>query len=357
MTELIFHIGGGKTGSSSIQATLKANQEMLLSEGISYWGLMLEEAPIRRFTWQRPVGANEYYADGNSSKDLAELISECLEHCDAKGVRKAIWSNEWFLGSAYEFERNKPTLEAIRNLIDDGYMITVIAYIRDHISWAVSAYFQWGIKHKTYTGDLMDFEKYTAKRPPRFYEPLNAWKEASDGNLKLFNFNRAGNVVDHFLKYVRNGANADYECIIDNQSPNKLENFLRAAFNQSLSKGNQYEPIQFNLALLKLLEQCNERNLVKWYNNLIPNEDSIDSLILASNDDIISVNHMLVECGEPVLSVTRPSKSLKIGQENMEQLISLVTQLMLGLAEKNQSLEHQLNSLHKTLKNQSLGTA
>lgn len=203
----------------------------------------------------------------------------------------------------------------------------------------------------------MDFETYTAKRPPRFYEPLNAWKEASDGNLKLFNFNRAGNVVDHFLKYVRNGAKADFQCVMDNQSPDKLENFLRAAFNQSLSKGNQYEPIRFNQTLLKMLVQCDGRNLVRWYNSLIPDKESIESLVLAASDDLRSVNHMLAECGETVLSVTMPSKSFRIEQEDMEGLISLATQLMLALVEKNQDLEHELHSFREVLKNQSQGTA
>ena len=48
----IFHIGAGKTGTSSLQFTLRDSRPALAAAGVWYLGLMLEHAPVRHFEWQ-----------------------------------------------------------------------------------------------------------------------------------------------------------------------------------------------------------------------------------------------------------------------------------------------------------------
>lgn len=202
MTELVFHVGAGKTGSSSIQATLSNNSEALEKEGICYWALMLERAPYQRFEWQGTGRTELYYKTEGSSEQLFEVITHSLDIAEREGARTAIWSNEWFMGADYEFRRNLDTIKIVKKLISSGIKVRVVAYIREHVSWAISAYSQWGLKDKTYTGPVMAFRDYTRSRPPKFARALNAWHEGTQNSLQIYNFAQTGDVCKHFLETV-----------------------------------------------------------------------------------------------------------------------------------------------------------
>lgn len=82
-TKLIVHIGAGKTGSTSIQSTLRENQKVLAENGCKYLGMMLEKAqPRSSYDWQQPSGSPMFFSltPDLASMQLYDLLkSELLE--------------------------------------------------------------------------------------------------------------------------------------------------------------------------------------------------------------------------------------------------------------------------------------
>lgn len=96
---LTVHVGAGKTGTSSIQATLLSNQSELNEQGIHYMGLMLEQAPLKKYLWQKQRDTEAFSElDGETRRQQAlEVIRNSVKKFQDKGISHAIWSNESFL--------------------------------------------------------------------------------------------------------------------------------------------------------------------------------------------------------------------------------------------------------------------
>src|SRR6266545_260795 len=144
--QLIVHIGNGKTGTSSIQETLRLSQDKLRQRGIVYLGLNLEHVPDKKYEWQRASGSEKFHAlDAEvATAQLFEILHSAVNFVKSLGISRAIWSNEWL------FARGKAAVPALSALAADGVEVKILAYVRRHDAWARSSYIQWGLKHKTY---------------------------------------------------------------------------------------------------------------------------------------------------------------------------------------------------------------
>ena len=138
---LTVHVGAGKTGTSSIQKTLLSNQSELNEQGIHYMGLMLEQAPLKKYLWQKQRGTEAFSElEGETRRQQAlEVIRNSVKKFQDKGISHAIWSNESFL------KRPNMVMDILRQLRSDGVDIEIIAYVRRHDAWMKSAYIQWGL--------------------------------------------------------------------------------------------------------------------------------------------------------------------------------------------------------------------
>src|SRR3546814_15994242 len=114
-----------------------------------------------------------------------------------KVVHTLLWSNESF------FDRNAQILEAFA-LLRDELDVTVVAYIRRHDSWARSAYMQWGLKHKTYTGRLKSFREWAIGGAPKFAEKLQAFNHLGVSKIILRNLDAVDDSVTDFKNILHN---------------------------------------------------------------------------------------------------------------------------------------------------------
>src|SRR5437667_280063 len=61
------------------------------------------------------------------------------------------------------------------NAVADRVQLEIVAYLRRQDRWAVSAYKQWGIKHKTYEGPVQPFTKWFNPEECDYLTVLNRW--------------------------------------------------------------------------------------------------------------------------------------------------------------------------------------
>ena len=93
-----FHIGAGKTGSSSIQRTLFNSEVELREQGVKYLGLMLEHSPIRIFDWQDISALDKFSSldSADAEKQVDKVLKLTIEHYKNSNIHTLIWSHEWF---------------------------------------------------------------------------------------------------------------------------------------------------------------------------------------------------------------------------------------------------------------------
>lgn len=195
---MIIHIGTGKTGSTAIQKHFRVHRTELVKHGCFYWGLNLEHAPTKKKRdWQKPggVGLLQRMGIDEASEQLSNALTEAIqlmpENCTI------IWSNE----SIYEMPLvYQPVIKSA--LSRETINISMAAYARSILSFMLSAYKQWGIKHKTNQGPIKPFKNWVdaSKRFLAYPTRLKQWDEEFPACLKVFNYDQVDDVVSHFLK-------------------------------------------------------------------------------------------------------------------------------------------------------------
>lgn len=339
MTELRVHIGHGRAGSSSIQAALSAGQEPLSRLGVSYLGLMLENATSdRRAAWQANDGSPTFFQDLSPDAASAELYDVLARELDAlsdAGSSVAIWSNEWILPRAPHV---LPALARLR----EHHRVTVQCYVRRHDSWARSAYIQWGIKHKTYEGPVRSFGDWLevfGERDFRFFPLITPWAQEFGDDFQLFNFDAAGDVVAHFL--AANGIEG-VASEVANASPLPEVLAAQAVFN-SMSSG-EVLPEAFD----KLARRVGAPLRIPPLDQLMPSTDELRAIVEARQDDVAELNALLRARGEPQLDVRSALSDL--GHPSDWQLDGFILQFVLGLATDVRRLERELADLRGQLR-------
>lgn len=194
---LLIHIGTGKTGSTAIQKSLSVQRNDLLNQGIFYWGLNLEYAPTsKKREWQQSAGISllQKMNPENSISELNEVLEEAI--ANTPDSSKIIWSNE----SIYEM--SSVFQPVIRDLaMKHDLALHLIAYARNMPSYILSAYKQWGVKHKTNRGGIQPFSTWLQqmKRFLSYPTYLDSWDKAFSDELYVFNYDSIEDVVSHFF--------------------------------------------------------------------------------------------------------------------------------------------------------------
>src|SRR5690606_14773106 len=95
---LVFHIGAGKTGTTSIQRSLRESRRDLHQLGYDYWGVMLEHAPIKKYSWQKQAVPSEFMSlpPQQASNQILDIIKNSVSRSRKRGINVAVWSHEWF---------------------------------------------------------------------------------------------------------------------------------------------------------------------------------------------------------------------------------------------------------------------
>jgi hypothetical protein len=201
MKTLLVHIGTGKTGSTAIQHALAKSSEVLRKNGIDYWGLNLEgcEQAARLHPWQKDSGTPIFQklSVADAKQQLRQVLDLALETMADGNL--GIWSNESIC------ERTTVYVPVIREACEAaGVACTIPCYVRNHRSYANSAYKQWGVKHKTYAGRILGFRDWIRSRKSflSYGRLVKVWNDAFGDALRLVNYDTVSDVVQHFARYL-----------------------------------------------------------------------------------------------------------------------------------------------------------
>lgn len=336
MTELIVHIGDGKTGSTSIQRTLDAGRAELSRQSIAYLGRTLEHCTSTEpFGWQTPEGAARllHQMDPETAADqIFEVLAADLETLDGAGVRTAIWSNEALCA------RHEAPIRALTRLQEAGVRLRVVLYVRRHDHWARSAYAQWGVRHKSYLGQVKSFKDWIAERPVAIAGKLRRWDDAMGDVLDIRNFHGVGDVVGDFLSLA--GAR-DIDTVQAYETPPPAVLAAWAVYNSQSE--NEVLPDRF-ARLLNPSGLLHETpvNLPEPA-DLMPSAEDLAQLLEASGDDLAAVNAALRARGQDDLDGVPPAKGT--APPGTWEMLQLTLQMVFSLQEQVLQLKRQLRDL------------
>lgn len=281
---LIWHIGAGKTGTSSIQSTLHHNQQLLEKQGFKYLGLMLEGAYNNYFSWQKPALIEEFHklTAEETENSLHQIFQDTIENARRNGIHTLIWSNESFLG---RIEKTRIALKKIEEL---GVTVQIVVYIRQYEKWARSAYIQWGINHKTNPGQIIPFREWIQRRKVNFFELLKPIIDDSPESLTVRNMDAVGDTTRDFLKLCHiDFSNMEIHRIYE--SPTLEEIYLRAVFNNRIE--DPVLPDRFDNSIKKYLTLNSTPN--QFLQKILPDNEDLKFVSQLFKQDMDRMNEYL----------------------------------------------------------------
>lgn len=334
---LILHVGAGKTGTTSIQEMLKSGQAVLRQHGFWYLGLMLEFGP-NLYSWQRPTTVNQDFhalPHNVGVEQLTYVLRQVVAEAKKNAIHTLLWSNESL------FDRNTQVLEALLRFQDE-LEIRVVAYIRRHDSWARSAYLQWGLKHKTYSGKIKPFKEWVAGGAPKFADKLKAFDHPSVGSLIVRNLDAVKDSVSDYFRLI-GSPELDPPRVRLNERMGPMEVFFRALVND-----NFRQPV-----LPSVFERVLGKNPLPsgtptvYLNQLLPTSADMAAVRAQCEEDRNKVNKILTDNDQPPLEdgdIETESVSV-----DYEELALCMSRLLVAQAVRLERLERAVNELTNTL--------
>lgn len=237
--EIIFHIGMGKTGTSSIQKALADNAAKLRAQNVEYLGMwfsMIDESMSGYF------GQRQFYtASPSEMEGFAQTLLDKLAQVEKDtGVSRFLLSNEALFG---RLKPIAPFLSALHAQVD----LRLIAYARDPRDWLPSAYQQWAIYHKATSGPILPYHE-RARELIGQYGGFITWKEKFGDILTVRAFQKSVNVVEDFADLL--GVEMDIPEKRFLERSDMSESLLRAYYN-SRHEIEQH-PSEFDRSVKKL---------------------------------------------------------------------------------------------------------
>lgn len=347
MVKLIVHVGHGKTGSSSIQKTLLNAREDLEARKVKYLGLMLEHAgttPPK--SWQCRTKSDLFFGqlpDETAQNELAEVLRTELPQLEKDGYTHAIWSNEWI------FERPAKILPALADLAARGQDMEIQVYLRRHDKWAVSAYTQWGLRHKTYLGAILPFKEWARRRGEqfaRYHDLIQPWKDSFHDRLRVMNFDATGDVTEHFLRV--NGISG-IPVLSDNVSPPDADLISAVVYNSA--KSESVPTARFE-RIAKLVARFDETGAeVPPLDQLMPDRETLDALVAERTEDIEKINALLLASDEPAFSFDNAPRTIK--HPSAWEMDRMLLKFVFGLSEELIRLRGEVAQLRKHIQGKS----
>lgn len=334
--KLIFHIGAGKTGSTSIQRTLKENDALLKEKGVWYLGLMLERTTTKLFEWQRNssvVADFHHLSNDEAKRQLLEVFRPIIKEAKEKNIETLIWSNESFLGGKHNF------IGALQELQKEGMEIEILIYVREYASWVRSAYSQWGIKHKTYKGKLQTFREWSTAHTPSFFKQMKNLLEIMPETVNVRNMSVVEDVVLDFFEFAKIKSE-DINIFRDNDSPKNEELFLRALFNSKYHA--QVLPARFNNVLGENIPFSQTPK--EFLEKLLPTNSDLDNVLIDSAEDREKVNRILL--AQEKKQFDGKNYSVKPIEVNTEKLVMALADIVMQQSRRIEKLERKLTEIN-----------
>ena len=222
---IVFHIGMGKTGTTSIQFALRNSAKALASQKAAYLSMWFDEIDPAF----KGLGGFTRFTAGSDQEKIARadrFYAYLVDRADRDGIETFIFSNEGVFQAGAQLEQFFRTLKA------HGLSISFVAYLRDPMSWLPSAYTQWAIRHKTNEGPVQDFPS-AARRLIGQYEGIRFWQQNFGDVLTVRPFETGLDVVQDFAATV--GVTLPETATRKLERAEPADTLLRAMFNTRFS--------------------------------------------------------------------------------------------------------------------------
>jgi hypothetical protein len=344
---LIVHIGTGKTGSTSIQKYLKSIQPKLSQRNITYFGINLELAPKPKDRpWQKPEGTNflRRMPLEAAKVEVGQVLEEALNSLDDNGV--AVWSNE----SIYETPLlYLPALQEAQSKL--GVKVIAVAYVRAIKSYATSAYKQWGVMHKTYSGSVVGFAEWVGRQTSflSYGAALKTWEDAFASNFKLLNYDVLDDVRISFMQLIPGCEDLLPPALQakDNATPGDLHLALYALYNSLFAES----VLPIDVATLISRNKLAYGGMMESpLASLYPSAQELEDVIALFTKDQEIANQILSSKQQPLLqnSLAGP-QSGAASSANETKLYNGVLSLLISIAVEQEKRIGSLQSLIATL--------
>lgn len=326
-TDLIVHIGQGKTGTSSIQKALSSHKERLSQNSYKYLQLNLEEC----INYSENL---DYLDEENLGLVEESEVYKCLKNeLVNKGGNTLIWSNERLFTLT-------PSIPVLRKLKEDGFRIHIITYVRRHDLWSRSAHIQWGIKHKMKPGAVMSYSQWLKKTSLEYADQLRKWQSAFPDDFSIRNYEEISDVVSDFSEFLRIPA-TELAASDINISPGKEMLYAWSIFNSMSNKANLPYPFENFLKQQRNLNQNFDKDVPKA--DLLPKAEEINQSLEDNRADIEEVNEILTSHGQKAFHFEPVSP--KDTSINDDKLIELLFKMTFNQQKQINSLTRRLNEL------------
>ena len=357
MKKLIIHIGTGKTGISSIRRSALASSSNLSKSNIFYLGKFFEHNPLSPTTPNNYLQKGAHYFrdhwDTSTEKIFHQSLSELIYNKPEGSVLYIL--NESLHHLYHPFASS---LKAFQE--NTGVQIKIKAYARNHEAYSVSAYKQWGLKHKTNTGPILSYTEWCQRFEKlfiRYGQQLKAWKEIFEKNMTIYNYDQVENAISHFQNVLREESNnpmvtLDNPEVRTNKTPGMDRLILHALANHAIQQ--QALPEQLDKLLNRHpLPSPNLANLD--LSSLIPTPQDIQKLATSAavQEDQEIVNDLLNSSNEKSLCITpEPYAGDKTSQDQHILLTKTISNLLHILISQDRSisrLEENIQQLQEKI--------
>lgn len=218
---IVFYIGMGKTGTTSIQHALRSGSNALASQRAAYLSMWFEEIDPAF----KGLGGFARFIAGSEQEKVAgadSFHSYLVDRAAKEGIETFIFSNESVFEAGHQLD------PFFRRLKAKELSMTFVAYLRDPRDWLPSAYTQWAIRHKTNRGPVQDFQT-AARRLIGQYEVFRFWQQNFGDVLTVRPFESGSDVVDDFAQTVGLDLPKSDSRKLERAEP--ADTLLRALFN------------------------------------------------------------------------------------------------------------------------------
>ncbi|HBH73521.1 MAG TPA: hypothetical protein DDY43_08775 [Synechococcales bacterium UBA10510] len=276
--------------------------------------------------------------------EVSQVLVEALNSLDDNGV--AVWSNE----SIYE----KPLLyvhalqEAQSKL---GINVVVVAYVRAIKSYVASAYKQWGVRHKTYSGSVVGFAEWVGRQTKflSYGAALKIWEDAFTSNFKLFNYDVLDDVRISFMQLIPGCEDMLPPALQakDNASPGDLHLALYALYNSLFAESVLPIDVASLISRNKLAHGgMLEGSLAKLY----PSGQELDDAIALFTKDQEIANQILSSKQQPLLQNSLASSQPSVASSADDATLNNgVLSLLIAIAVEQEKRIVSLETLVATL--------
>lgn len=328
MAKFVFHVGMGKTGTTTIQAALANSASALADKGYLYLGQWLgyirpEFDGFRGFQDFLKQSPREYEFISN------HFVNSIEDKNRDTGFRSFIVSNEQYLENVLKTE------EFFRGIARRAELQIVI-FVRPPATWLPSAYMQWGVVHKTNLGPLLPFS-VRARGLMRQYDHIRHWRDLYGSAVTVLPFDDNMDVVHDMSKYL--GVNLASDLRKYQSRPSISEALMRGSFNN----------IHNSVALPELFNELYEmgipngspRSLISKFSYIFDEKEF--SNIISENMEIL--NYLEEEFDINLTNVNIPEPAEFKLEELTNDILGAMMDLVFSQAHKIKELSSRLEAL------------